>query len=186
MPILIIKVAEPNAPIKDSDPSIAGHAWLSLEKEGVSTQLIGFGRNEGHYFIGKTYNDDDTRYQEYHQRRLEISDEQYQKLIDFYNNPPAYGFDSSSYNVLTNSCVDFVWKALEVAGLNPYGFEGNPVPISNLGALSALPYFTSSFGGDPATGLPWPNDTFDSIRSDFQRITTVGSPIKPMCGFKPI
>ena len=39
----------------------------------------------------------------------------------------------SHYNFLTNSCIDFTWKALEVAGLNSSKYQGSLLPMKNGG-----------------------------------------------------
>ena len=51
--------------------------------------------------------------------------------MDFGNNPAAYGFDTY-YDVLSNSCVDFFWKAMEVGGLNKGRYEGSLWPTDNI------------------------------------------------------
>lgn len=48
------------------------------------------------------------------------------------NIKPEVEFNHDKYNPITNSCVDFTWKALQNAGLNPDGFEGDLLPINNI------------------------------------------------------
>lgn len=43
-----------------------------------------------------------------------------------------------NYNVFNNSCIDFTWRALESAGLNPKGFQGNLTPIENINNFEKL------------------------------------------------
>jgi len=40
------------------------------------------------------------------------------------------------YNGLTNSCIDYVWKALSAGGLNPEGFQGQLWPTWNASYVS--------------------------------------------------
>jgi hypothetical protein len=61
---------------------------------------------------------------------LEISQEQYDAMMVFGQNPAAFGFNMY-YNGLFNSCIDFVWKALNVGGLNPSNYEGTLWPTDN-------------------------------------------------------
>nr|WP_230949892.1 hypothetical protein [Xylella fastidiosa] len=53
-------------------------------------------------------------------------------MKDFGEHPEDGGFNIKEYNGLTNSCIDFTWKALEIAGLNPNGFEGHLWPTFNI------------------------------------------------------
>ena len=79
---------------------------------------------------GKVGNNDDTLYQsKVFSRNIEISQEQYDKLKQFGDSKAV---NPGIYNGLSNSCIDFTWKALEEAGLNPSGFEGDILPSSNI------------------------------------------------------
>ena len=44
----------------------------------------------------------------------------------------------NEYNILNNTCVNFVWNALEYAGLNPKGFKGDNIPINNINNFEIL------------------------------------------------
>lgn len=44
----------------------------------------------------------------------------------------------NEYNILNNICVNFVWNALEYAGLNPKGFKGDNIPINNINNFEIL------------------------------------------------
>jgi Ca2+-binding RTX toxin-like protein len=111
--------------------------WLSIDQDGSSgaSQPVSMGftinpnwPNESP--SGTITPDDDRTYDNtYYSGTINISDAQYQQLILLQNNPEAYGF-SHDYG-LSNNCVDFVWKALEVVGLNPFGYEGTLAPIDN-------------------------------------------------------
>jgi hypothetical protein len=52
-----------------------------------------------------------------YQRAIAINDEQFQILKSFINDPAAFNFDMN-YNAASNSCIDFTYKALEIAGIN--------------------------------------------------------------------
>ena len=51
-----------------------------------------------------------------YKRTLEITEEQYEKLREFGENPEAFGFDLY-YQDVRNNCVDFTWAGLNHAGL---------------------------------------------------------------------
>ena len=70
-------------------------------------------------------------------RSMEISQAEYNALRNFGENPAAYGFDTY-YNGLTNNCVDFAWRALEVAGFNPGQFQGALFPQWNKTYVDAI------------------------------------------------
>jgi hypothetical protein len=68
---------------------------------------------------------------------IEVTDTQRQAILKFAESPKAHGFDMR-YQGGNNSCVDFAFKALEVAGLNPRHFEGRVIPTGNLSELKQL------------------------------------------------
>ena len=129
-------------------PSAFGHMWYSLDDGSENPPLsFGFGpiddntRWNDAYGPGRVnaHGSDDDYYTGplSHSRVIEISEPQYVALKSFGMNPEASGF-SMQYNGLTNSCIDFVWKSLQVAGLNTLNLEGDPYPIWNAGLLDAL------------------------------------------------
>ena len=73
---------------------------------------------------------------------LKITKSSYDKLKDFANKENGFAttekFGNTDYEVFTNSCVDYVWKALNIAGYNEYDFEGKLVPMSNCKALQTI------------------------------------------------
>ncbi|MCA3033073.1 MAG: hypothetical protein ING21_08410 [Burkholderiales bacterium] len=81
-------------------------------------------------------------------------------MKNFGEDPFGSGGFSQRYNGLTNSCIDFTWKALEKGGLNPSGFQGDIWPTDNIDDVNNIGNPTtppgSTGGGDPFTGLPWP------------------------------
>ena len=136
-----VKIAAKDTPYVNEDGTIKesafGHMWYSLAENGVSTGSYGFASSQENLFpfIGKGYitDRDDVAYQStYYTGQLAISADQYNKLINFANNIniPPYSF-YPYYDGLSNSCIDFVWKALEIIGINPNKSEGEIYPTSN-------------------------------------------------------
>ena len=145
MPTLTIKIAPPGVPLLLEPGAISsfGHMWLSLDSDGPTGSgtpqsrgfaPIGHGSPIG---SGRVYVDDDANYSAvYYSGTIEITDAQYTQILNFCNNPESYGFSSlfitSLYNGLTNSCIDYVWRALEIAGINTGGtFHGEVWPTWN-------------------------------------------------------
>ena len=111
--------------------SRAGHMWYSLG-DGTKEDSYGFGPIEpgDPSGPGERKPNDNALYPERYSRTIEITKAQYDAMQKFGKDPKAGGFDMN-YKVLTNSCVDFTWKALEKAGLNPRGYEGDWLPWAN-------------------------------------------------------
>ena len=113
---------------KDPHNTKTGHMWYSLSN-GSSTSSYGFAPEvtemDG---PGKIWDNDDQAYEgTYYTGKIVISQAQYNKLKAFGNKDNLDGkpFDFSSYyNGLNNSCVDYVWKALNIIGINLSDFEG--------------------------------------------------------------
>jgi hypothetical protein len=129
-------------------PSIAGHMWYTIRNDdGTEVHNYGFAPKaefEGRPFaIGEPHKNDQSRYQidlETGDRQYtnDITQEQFRQLYDFGENPSQYGFKLERYNIISNSCVDFVWKALFIAGFETHGFEGHPLPIWNANNIENL------------------------------------------------
>jgi hypothetical protein len=121
-PYLIhIYIAAPGTPLllPPYGTSTPGHMFYvtehGAEKTSYGLAPIKHGDFNG---PGKVYKDDDQNYENpLYRRTLEITKEQYQKLKNFGDKPERFGF-STYYADVRNNCVDFTWKALEVAGLN--------------------------------------------------------------------
>ena len=123
-----------------SSSSTAGHMWYTLAKDGEQTDSYGFGPTHygvtdvfGMYTDGYVTTKDDESYQStYATYEVQISKEQYDKLQDFGvdENLEANGF-KDYYKVASNSCVDYVYKAMEYAGVNPDKFQGDMLPRKN-------------------------------------------------------
>ncbi len=59
-------------------------------------------------------------------------------MRDFGLNPWENFNESSDYKLLTNSCIDFVYAALNTGGINSTGFEGDLVPRWNRNNINEL------------------------------------------------
>lgn len=66
---------------------------------------------------------------------ISITEEQYKKLKSFGDSPSSYGFDDEEYNILTNSCVDFAYASMAIAGVDLKNDEGNLYPHKNIPTL---------------------------------------------------
>lgn len=149
---LSIKVALPGTPLMGEDgvtqqtddktkelkTSSAGHMWYSIS-DGNSSISYGFAAiNHKPFDDGEVSTKDDIEYHKpYYIRTMEITKEQYDKLNEYgrlakeKTNPD---FDMK-YNGLSNSCVDFTWKALNNAGIQHADgakFEGDSKPANNI------------------------------------------------------
>ncbi|WP_273925300.1 beta strand repeat-containing protein, partial [Pseudomonas fontis] len=82
-------------------------------------------------------NDSETYQSTSYSRTIEITDAQYFDMMQFGKYPSDYGF-SYSYIGGLNDCINFVWKALEIGGLNPSGSDGLPWPSWNEDETDAI------------------------------------------------
>ena len=135
-----IYVAAPGTPLLKGGTSAAGHVYYEVS-QGVERTSFGFAPIEHGVTSGpgKVYLSDADEYQKpFYKRTLEIGREQYDKLMEFGNDPKARGFNMN-YEGATNSCIDFTWGALNHAGLHRRNmlfmqdkdFEGSLKPLSN-------------------------------------------------------
>ena len=138
-PSITVYVAGPLMPYHDTvkntmATSTAGHMWYVMNDGLGNITSFGFAPEESgkFYGVGHVINNDNLIYQGYdYSRKIDVDSQQYQNLIDFGRSSENFGFNTN-YSAATNSCVDFVWKALEVAGFNPLGFEGIALPTNNI------------------------------------------------------
>ena len=125
---LTIKVAEQGARLSSgSFPySKAGHIWYSIS-DGTRSYSYGYTSD------GVVYTDDNLYLETYYTGQITITKKQFDILKNFGQKSVAeqYGFGDDNYNVLTNSCIDFTWKALNLAGFNPRDFQGALIPSAN-------------------------------------------------------
>jgi hypothetical protein len=167
---LTIKIAEGgtkhiNDEGKESS-SFAGHMWYSLS-DGNKDDSYGFASGEDKakpWGEGKRVINDNTAYQDtYYTITRQLTKEEYDKLKEFGENPNDNGF-TGNYNALTNSCVDFTWKALEHAGMNNEQYEGKILPTSNAYKIDEKMY-KQMFGSEDG----W-KETWDKIYKESRHI----------------
>ena len=158
---LTVYVAAPGTPIRQQDgalnPSLPGHAYYSIS-DGRLDQGFGFspiehGKARG---PGQVVRNEFQMYLEpLYARTMEISRDQYEKLLEYgtrgtRGDPSLFDL---RYNGATNSCVDFVWKGLEHAGIHrspslplpgklgygdPKGYDGELKPTRNIEEFERL------------------------------------------------
>jgi hypothetical protein len=153
MPKLIVTIVNAGTPEINPDNgkesvAIAGHMWYTIRNDdGTEVRNYGFAPDKEHqgypFAPGQPYENDQSRYQidlesGDRQYATDITQEQFDNLKNFGENPSKYGFEVTKYNILTNSCVDFVWKALSLASFATHGFEGHPFPIWNANNIENL------------------------------------------------
>ncbi|WP_367344949.1 XVIPCD domain-containing protein [Stenotrophomonas bentonitica] len=141
-----VYVAAPGTPLKNGGTSAAGHMYLSVSHEG-ETRSFGFapavhGARSG---PGAVTGGDVTNYSNpFYARTMEISREQYDKIIAYGSESQKHGFNQE-YNGLSNSCIDFTWGALNHAGLHRQvksgvdkAFEGAVRPLENKREIQSI------------------------------------------------
>lgn len=123
----------------ETHQSLAGHMWYSVS-DGTTKSSYGFNSAfEQMSGEGAVSAFDDAAYQKtIYEVTIQLTEAQYSKLINFSKNPESAGFDSSVYNVLTNSCVDFVYSSLKTIGYNEKEFEGALLPAANIVPIKNL------------------------------------------------
>ena len=169
---LTIYVAAPGTPLFDIDTgkpqldeetkqqktSLPGHVFYGISEDGGRTiHSYGFAppkdTEKYHwYHPNKPEDVQKGEHKEYrnpvYERTMEITAEQYKALQKFGENPQNYGFNRSTYNWTTNSCIDFTFTALYRSGIYKgkeyiHHFEGVEVGRtrnnSHEGAIRVLP-----------------------------------------------
>jgi hypothetical protein len=130
---LTIYISGKGSRLQQGGTSGAGHIWYGLSGQ---VESFGFGPVDPKQtplpVEGRRVENDRQNYLNVaFETTYQITETQYQKLLEFGNDPFLYGF-SSTYWAPTNSCVDFVWAALDHAGISrDKGFEGALVPTQN-------------------------------------------------------
>ena len=140
-----INIAGQGTPLKGGGNSFAGHMWYSLYDGGGDEPLsYGLAPVDGasglRRALGEGYvpRDDDTIYKTRDfSLTIEITQEQYNSMKSFGENPSAYGFNTF-YNGLSNSCIDFTWKAMQLGGLNIINYQGEVWPTWNGVSVSVI------------------------------------------------
>lgn len=166
MPVLTIVTATSGTEA-DGSHSTAGHMYYVLTDDSGNDHSFGWAPQEasqGHPVApGEVYTNDNSNYQPltYSASSVAISQSQYDTMLGFGTPGSANYLEgmSSTYNVLTNSCVDFTWKAAEQIGIEqPAHIPGTElVPVWNAkGIDTALETFATAnnaaFESDPGDG----------------------------------
>lgn len=140
-------VAAPGTPLLAGGTSSAGHVYYKVA-HGKDEVSFGFAPIE-HGVItgpGMVYNNDAEQYKDpYYTRTMEISRQQYDKLMEFGAKPGEHGFNTE-YHGVENSCIDYTWGALNHAGLHrtnllfmqDKSFEGGLKPLSNVEYIRSI------------------------------------------------
>lgn len=141
-------VAAPGTPLKSGGTSAAGHVYYVIS-DGREKISYGFAPTEhgASSGPGKVYLKDDDNYLDpFYQRKLEITESQYEKLKEFGDNPQQHGF-SMQYQGATNSCIDFMWSGLNHAGIHRNNllqrpdtdYDGELKPLDNIKPIQSIP-----------------------------------------------
>lgn len=135
-------LAAPGTPLNSGGTSPRGHMYFQASA-GEETHSYGFAPPRlaaGALAVDSqaaevAFDDADEHLNPYYSRTLEISEEHYGCLRDFAEEPEEFGFDVDRPATI-NRCSDFVWAALDHAGLHP-----RPAPLdggSDLGEFAVL------------------------------------------------
>lgn len=142
---LVIRIADGLTKYRGGTRSWAGHMWFEVQSlDNKPYNFVSGFASVGGVPVGKgqVLNSDSKNYETaYYTAVLDITESQAKKLLEFNNNPKKFGFDNSKYNAATHSCVDYVFKALQVIGKNPNydkGEQGDSVPANNVDDLKRL------------------------------------------------
>ena len=141
-------VAAPGTPLKSGGTSAAGHVYYAIS-DGERKASYGFAPSEhgASSGPGKVYREDFDNYlNPIYQRKLEITESQYNKLKEFGVNPQQHGFNMQ-YQGATNSCIDFMWSGLNHAGIHrntllqrpDKDYDGELKPLDNIKPIQSIP-----------------------------------------------
>jgi len=113
----------------ERETSAAGHMWLQIKKinkDGIEEYDSSYGFAPIETAMkgpGKIITKDTVHYENpYYNRTMEITKQQYNKIYEFSSEAEERKSDkyfNLMYNGLTNSCINFTWKALSHAGIKP-------------------------------------------------------------------
>lgn len=145
---ITINVERPGVGYTDSkgntSSSIAGHMWLlGTDASGNQTQA-GFGPKNQKTGImpvaGDVQRNDASAYagDPYYSKTFEVTKAQYDLFMAYQVRPENFGFDKDFYFAPTNSCVDFTFKYLAMAGINGTGTQGNLTPMTSVSLLQEM------------------------------------------------
>ena len=185
---ITLYVAAGGTPLSSGGTSFPGHMSFTLNPgNGLAVESYGYAPIQNKQTLlpapGEVKENDNFNYLTHdYSRTIEVTQAQYDSLKAFGKDPGAYGFDTSSYWAPSNSCVDFVWKGLQVAGLNRSGYEGSLWPTSNVEDLRKFvelspteikridKFLEDLFPLTWKAGIPTNvNDLFEELRKSVQR-----------------
>jgi hypothetical protein len=159
-----IYVAAPGTPLKSGGTSAAGHMYFSVAHDG-ETRSFGFAPKEHGASSGKgavTGGDVNDYVKPFYARTMEISKDQYERLMAYGKDSDKHGF-SQEYNGFSNSCIDFTWGALNHAGLHRQAllgkdknYEGALRPLENKAEIQSIkaPFRDSKLNTEVPNDMP--------------------------------
>ncbi|WP_373752933.1 hypothetical protein [Neisseria weixii] len=113
--------------------SLPGHMFYAISTDGGRTKTAyGFAPREdaeraAWYSLDMPGEIQDAEHKiylnPYYARTMEITEQQYTTLKNFGDSPEKYSFNRNTYNLATNSCIDFTFKALKESGI----YKGRPI-----------------------------------------------------------
>jgi len=161
-----VYVAAPGTPLdKPGETSAAGHVYYAID-DGEEVRSYGFAPLK-HGAIsgpGEVTHEDVKNYKDpYYARTMEVRKAQYDQLREFGEEPAKYHFDKE-YSGSRNSCIDFIWGALNHAGLHrknfagmdQKAFEGDIRPLQNVDDIKSIkaPFPDSPLNSEHHNNMP--------------------------------
>jgi hypothetical protein len=133
---------------KNEDGSISksktGHMWYEIYEKDSSGNIVEDSVKNAGYTKDGIVTDDGEVYlgdPAFSTSELKLTKEQFEFLKDFGEKDSKlaaeHGFgdghilNGGDYNPANNSCIDYTWKAMELAGINRGDFEGAVWPMAN-------------------------------------------------------
>ena len=114
--------------VDDGDATIIGFALGKPQPAPVRAASYGFVADcecQGQPFSpGRPLEPEARKYgKPTYSRRVDVSEQQYQAMQNLIFDPAAAGF-KAEYHAKAGGGIAFGWKAMEVGGMNPDGYEG--------------------------------------------------------------
>lgn len=125
----------------DVHSSSGGHMWYVINDVNGNEKSYGFESvHDKPWGEGRVTRFDNAAYQQTsHEVTVALTEVQYNKLVEFSENPKKIGgFRDKEYSLHSNSCVDFVFFSLTSIGYNTHGMQGNQFPVNNIIPLSNM------------------------------------------------
>ena len=140
---LEVKIAEKGTLYKGTETSTFGHMYYVLVDQYGNRKSFGWGRGKSSILGGaeNIRKSDDKDYTEtkdgkIHTIKFNITEKQYNVLINHGNKPFHRNLFDYNYDLLNNSCIDYVFVGLHKAGINPYRYEGKLTPSANIDVIN--------------------------------------------------